>query len=94
MWKNHSADLAIRVREIRREVFGDNGGPLLAQRLRLPFHIWSQFEAGRTIPAVVILRFVELTHANPHWLWTGQGDKYLRRESAKDFRGRGYISER
>jgi hypothetical protein len=94
MRKNHSSDLSLRVREIRRELFGENGGPLLAHRLRLPYRTWSQFEAGRTIPAVVILRFIELTHANPHWLWTGRGDKYVESDGASGFSGRGYIRER
>ncbi len=34
------------------------------------------YESGVTIPAVVILRFVEITGANPRWLLTGRGDKY------------------
>jgi hypothetical protein len=94
MRKNRSLDLALRVREIRQEMFGENGGPLLAECLCLPFRTWVEFEAGRTIPAVVILHFVELTHANPHWLRTGRGDKYLGSDGAGGFTGRGYISER
>jgi hypothetical protein len=43
---------------------------------------------------VVILHFLELTHANPHWLRTGRGDKYLGSDGAGGFRGRGFISER
>jgi hypothetical protein len=94
MWKHHRQDLAVRVREIRRDLYGENGGPLLAQRLCLPFRTWTQFETGRTIPALVILRFMEVTDANPHWLSTGQGDKYLGREDPRNFRGGGYISDR
>jgi hypothetical protein len=82
MRKDRNLDLAFRVREIRQEMFGENGGPLLAERLRLPVRTWLEFEAGRTIPAQVVLRFVELTHANPHWLLTGRGDKYQGSESA------------
>ena len=76
MSKSRSLDLALRVREIRQEMFGENGGPLLAERLCLPFRTWLQFEAGRTIPAEVFLSFLELTHANPRWLLTGRGEKY------------------
>ena len=94
MRKRRGSDLALRVREIRQETFGENGGPLLADLLRLPFRIWFEFEAGRTIPAVVILHFLELTHANPHWLRTGCGDKYLGSAGAGRFTGGGYISER
>jgi hypothetical protein len=88
MGKNRRVGLAIRVREIRRELYGDNGGPLLARRLHLPFRVWAQFEAGRTIPSMVILRFMELTDANPHWLWTGEGDKYLGRDGARQLQDR------
>jgi hypothetical protein len=87
MKKFPRAALASRVREIRQEVFGDDGGPLLARRIELPSRVWSQFEAGRTIPAEVILRFMDLTNANPRWLWTGEGDKYLARHGAGRFPG-------
>ncbi len=30
-----------------------------------------------TIPAEVILQFIEITEANPHWLLTGDGPRYL-----------------
>jgi hypothetical protein len=76
MGEKSKAVLALRIREIRHELFGDNGGPLLAQHLGLPFCIWAQFEAGRAIPALAILRFIEVTHVNPRWLLTGVGDKY------------------
>jgi hypothetical protein len=76
MRSKRNSDLALRVREIRRETFGENGGPLLAHCLRIPFRTWLEFEAGRTIPAEILLCFVELTHANPHWLLTGRGNKY------------------
>jgi hypothetical protein len=93
--KNHrSLDLALRVREIRQEKFGDNGGQLMAESLRVPFRTWLEFESGRTIPADVILRLVEFTHANPHWLLTGLGDKYYPRDSAGAFRSKGHFRER
>jgi hypothetical protein len=76
MSKDRSLDLALRVREIRQEMFGENGGPLLAEGLGLPFRTWLQYEAGRTMPAEVFLSFLELTHANPGWLLTGSGEKY------------------
>jgi hypothetical protein len=32
---------------------------------------------GATIPGEVMLRFLEVTKANPHWLHTGDGQRYL-----------------
>jgi hypothetical protein len=68
--------LAERVREIRVERFGEGGGPLLAETLGVPERTWQNYESGVTIPALVILRFVELTGVSPRWLRTGKGDKY------------------
>jgi hypothetical protein len=70
--------LAGRVREIRRQLFGEHGGPLLAEALRLPDRTWRNYEAGVTIPAMVILRFIEVCGASPHWLLTGEGQPFLR----------------
>jgi hypothetical protein len=94
MRNNRSLDLALRVREIRHDMFGENGGPLLAERLRLPLQTWLEFEGGRMIPVEVILRFVELTHANPDWLLTGTGDKYHRNDRAGGSRGQGQFRDR
>ena len=69
--------LARRVREIREELFGENGAPLLAATLDLPLRTWTHYENGCMIPANVILRFIEVTAASPHWLLTGEGDRYL-----------------
>ena len=78
-WQTIKADLARRVREIREELYGEHGGPLLAEALQIPFRTWHNYEAGCTIPAQSILRFIEVTEAHPHWLLTGQGEKYLPR---------------
>ena len=78
-WQAVKHDLASRVREIREELFGEHGGPLLADALRLPYRTWANYEAGCTIPAQVILRFIEFTRTDPHWLLTGEGEKYLSR---------------
>jgi hypothetical protein len=79
-WQAIKQDLARRIREIREELYGEHGGPLLAEALDLPFRTWHNYEAGCTIPAHSILRFIEVTDAHPHWLLTGEGDKYLSRE--------------
>ena len=80
-WQAVKHDLASRVREVREELFGAHGGPLLAEALRIPYRTWANYEAGCTIPAQVILRFIECTHADPHWLLTGDGEKYVSRRS-------------
>ena len=69
-----SGVLAGRVREIRRQVFGAQGGPVLAEALGLPDRTWRNYEAGVSIPALVILRFIEVCGASPHWLLTGEGE--------------------
>jgi hypothetical protein len=77
--------LSHRVREIRLERYGENGGPMLAEALKLPFRTWLNYEAGVTIPGLVILRFIELTGACPRWLLTGEGPRYSQAHS--DSRG-------
>jgi hypothetical protein len=76
-WQAIKYDLARRIREIRTELYGEHGGPLLAEALDLPFRTWHNYEGGCTIPAQSILRFIEITYAHPHWLLTGEGEKYL-----------------
>ena len=64
---------------LAEELYGEHGGPLLAEALGLPFRTWHNYEGGCTIPAHAILQFIEVTDAHPHWLLTGEGDKYLSR---------------
>ena len=75
-WQTIKLDLAHRVRVIREELYGENGGPLLAQQIGVPYRTWMNYEDGCTIPAHVILRFIEVTDADPHWLLTGEGQAY------------------
>jgi hypothetical protein len=75
-WPAIKTNLALRIREIRLELYGEHGGPLMAEALQIPFRTWLNYEGGCTIPAHSILRFIELTRANPHWLLTGHGEKY------------------
>ena len=76
-WSSVKSALASRVRQVREELYGDNGGPLLAEELRIPFRAWLDYETGGTIPALIILRFIEVTEAHPHWLLTGEGNRFL-----------------
>ncbi len=73
------AELGQRIREIREELYGENGGPLLAVALGVPFRTVLNYEDGCTMPAPAILRFIEVTNAHPRWLLSGEGEKYLAR---------------
>jgi hypothetical protein len=75
---NVKASLSRRLREIRQELFGDHGGPELARRLNLPARTWYNYETGVTVPAEVLLSFIDQTGANPVWLLSGEGPKYRR----------------
>ncbi len=72
--------LAGRVRQIRLELFGENGGPLLSEALGLSYRTWMNYEGGVIIPALVILRFIEVCGANPRWLLRGEGQPFLDRD--------------
>ncbi len=76
-WPTLKSNLAMRVRTIRLELYGEHGGPLLAAALNVPFRTWYNYEGGCTIPAESILRFIEVTQVSPGWLLTGEGEKYL-----------------
>jgi hypothetical protein len=76
-WHVLKMGLAERVREIRIALYGINGGPLLAGALEIPFRTLHNYETGRTIPAQTILRLIEVTGAHPHWLLTGDGERFL-----------------
>jgi hypothetical protein len=68
--------IASRLSEVREERFGVEGVAALAGALGLPPRTWMHYESGVTIPGEVLLRFIEATGANPHWLLTGLGRKY------------------
>jgi hypothetical protein len=78
--------LAARLGKVRRESFGDgdDGLAALARALGLPARTWENYERGVTIPGWVLLLFLEQTGAAPHWLLTGEGDRYLVRPVADD----------
>lgn len=72
---NHDKSLARRVREIRRYLYGENGLDALARALRVPVPTWRNYERGVTMPAEVLLDFIEVTGVDPHWLSTGEGER-------------------
>jgi hypothetical protein len=68
-------DLAHRVREVCIERFGENGVIVLADILHLLSCTRMNYESGCTMPAHVLLHFIEVTEAHSHWLLTGEGDR-------------------
>jgi len=75
---NIKASISRRLREVRQELFGEHGGPELARRLGLPARTWYNYETGVTVPAEVLLGFIDQTGTNPVWLLSGEGPKYRR----------------
>jgi hypothetical protein len=69
-------DLTRRLKMIRVDIYGRLGGPFVAKALNVPFRTWKSYEAGAPMPCELLLRFIDLTGANPHWLLTGKGDPY------------------
>lgn len=68
--------LSTRLREVRTELFGERGGSEMARRLGIPVRTWYNYESGVTVPAEVLLRFLELSNVEPAWLLHGRGQKY------------------
>jgi hypothetical protein len=67
------SQLAARLRATRIAQFGERGGPDLARQLGIPQRTWYNYEVGVTVPAEILLRFLELTGADPKWLLHGDG---------------------
>ena len=44
----------------------------------MPARTWYNYETGVTVPAEVLLGFIDQTGANPLWLLSGEGPKYRR----------------
>jgi transcriptional regulator with XRE-family HTH domain len=80
--------VAERVRSIRIERYGDEGVADLAEQLGVPEKTWRNYEAGVTIPAVAILRFIVLTGVSPVWLLTGIGERYALGSEVRSYRDR------
>ena len=77
------SNLAERIRSVRMDLFGEHGGPVLARLLRVPSRRLARIESGGPIPARIILQLIEVTGANPHWLLSGEGEKYRRPASSR-----------
>lgn len=64
--------LANRIRTAR-EARNGKDVEMLAEELGIPTRTWLNYENGVTIPALVLLQFIELG-ASPEFLITGQGE--------------------
>jgi hypothetical protein len=69
-------ELALRLREIRQDLFGESGAQRLADALEIQVRTWLNYESGVTMPAQVVLKLIDIAQVNPHWLLTGQGDPH------------------
>jgi hypothetical protein len=73
-----SSALARRLRNLRIDLFGEDGASILARRLRIPQRTLDRMEAGRPISGALILQLIEVTGVNPHWLLHGEGERFSR----------------
>ncbi len=73
------SELGTRLRTIRQDVYGQHGAPMLAAALGLTSRAWLQAEMQGDLASDVLLRFLVLTGAHPHWLLTGVGPVYQKR---------------
>jgi hypothetical protein len=76
------SQLAERLRAVRIDLYGERGGPELARQLEIPNRTWYNYEIGVTVPAEILLRFLELTGVEPHWLLTGEGPQFRAKRPA------------
>jgi hypothetical protein len=72
---NRRLGIAVRMREIRQDIYGETGLEDLARALRVPPKTWRNYEQGVTMPAEILLAFMVLTDADPNWLLTGDGER-------------------
>jgi hypothetical protein len=69
-------DLVTRLRNIREDMYGNDGAQFLADALEIPLQTWLNYESGVAVPAETILELIVTAAVRPEWLVTGQGAKY------------------
>jgi hypothetical protein len=77
--RRQQLELADRLREIREDVCGENGGQVLADALKIPPQTWLGYESGVVVPVKILLQLMVMARVDHHWLLTGQGRKYVPR---------------
>jgi hypothetical protein len=65
-----------RLREIRLDRFGEHGIARLSAAMEIPARTWENFEAGVQVSGWALLKFIEICGVDPHWLLTGEGERY------------------
>jgi hypothetical protein len=69
-------ELALRLREMREELYGEYGSQFLADALGVRVETWLNYESGVSMPADVVLKLIDVARVSPHWLLTGEGDPH------------------
>jgi len=79
--------LASRLPAVRREWYGESGGPAFAAEPGSSERTWLNDVAGVVMPAHVLLCFLAATGASRRWLLDGRGEQYTttRRSGAAEF---------
>lgn len=70
------AALGDRLRRVREELVPVDGARELSLRLGIHERTWLNYESGVTIPAEILLGFLEITGTDPSWLLTGEGPMF------------------
>ncbi len=74
---NEKFVLSARLKEVRQDLYGENGIESLAAALGVTADTWRNYELGVTMPARVLLEFLVLTDVDPNWLLTGEGERFI-----------------
>jgi hypothetical protein len=67
-------ELPARLTGLRRDHYGEHGGPMLAMMLGVSFREWAGYEAAKPVPAGILSRLSEVTGVEMDWLRTGGGE--------------------
>src|SRR5262249_29739694 len=68
--------LAARLIFLRTSLDGPMGARAFSQRICVTVDEWYAYEAGAPVPAEVLIRVIEVTHASPEWLAQGTGPRF------------------
>jgi hypothetical protein len=77
---NRQDSLSQRISEIRDQLYGEFGLETLARALEVPEQTWRNYERV-TMPAHILLKFLDITGSDPNWLLTGEGERFLARSA-------------
>jgi hypothetical protein len=69
-----------RLRQLRVDRYGEEGGPMLADLVGVPARTWLNYEHAVAIPGEVLLVLIVLTGVEPLWLHAGVGPMYRGQE--------------